>query len=185
MNTTRSARFRRISLPSGIALMSGWTTRFDASQGSGLPRIVSLMPRSRPSIDTGPPPAICTLPPTGRRCHRAAVDVEQFAFQAMLGEDATVLGDPQKCLGSVDRRVGNAQFIGGGILRANQKHRESSEASFVRRCLVIYHAHVDTAIQVTGQGSRSLRQNDFCFLTTRKRVCYEESRLRLTEVQCG
>ena len=49
---------------SGMALISGCTTRFDASHGNGLPRIVSLMPRRRASIDTGPPPAICTLPPT-------------------------------------------------------------------------------------------------------------------------
>ena len=46
--------------------------------------------------------------------HGAAVDVEQLAFEAMLGEDAAVLGDPEKGLGGVDRRVGNAQFVGAG-----------------------------------------------------------------------
>ena len=44
----------------------------------------------------------------GGDVHGAAVDVEQLAFEAMLGEDAAVLGDPEKRLGGVDRRVGDA-----------------------------------------------------------------------------
>ena len=47
--------------------------------------------------------------------HGAAVDVEQLAFEAMLGENAFFLRDPQKRLGRVDRGVGDTQLVGGKI----------------------------------------------------------------------
>ena len=52
----------------------------------------------------------------GGDVHGAAIDVEQLAFEAVLGEDAAVLRDPEKGLGGVHRRVGNAQLVGGEIL---------------------------------------------------------------------
>ena len=60
----------------------------------------------------------------GGDVHGAAVDVEQLAFEAMLGEDAAVLGDPEKGLGGVDRRVGNPQFVGAGGVGRRRNERE-------------------------------------------------------------
>ena len=102
-----------------MALMSGCATRFDASHGSGLPRIESLMPR-RPRFDRYRPAAGDLHAAADQRgdIHGAAVDVKQLALEPVLGKEILLLRDPEKASSGVNGRIGNAQLVGGVKLRA-------------------------------------------------------------------
>src|SRR5581483_3970996 len=55
---------------------------------------------------------------------------EQLAFESVFGEDAFVLRHPEKRLGGIDGRVGDAQLVGGAklggkiALRAEQDEKK-------------------------------------------------------------
>ena len=123
--------------------MSGWTTRFRRQPGQRVTQDRQF-DAAQPRFDGHRPAAgdLHAAAEQGGDVHGAAVDVEQLAFEAMLGEDAAVLGDPEKRLGGVDRRVGNAQLVGSvGCW--------SKEGEYCQQCEVkstICHDRLDTAL---------------------------------------
>ncbi len=87
----------------------------------------------------------------------------------MLGEDAFFSRDPKKGLRRVDRRIGNAQLVGGEIFR-----REAKDAGQYQRDepdpkeFAICHGIVDTAIRVRRSRVYSATTRRLLFLDTSK-----------------